>query len=792
MSARPVLEHEVILDIEGMTCASCVDRLERVLGRQPSVSEARVSLATRTAAVRCALPDPAPLIQAVEKAGYHARIHEPLSAAKDEIADYRRRLAVAAFCSFDVLVFSLVAAPGSNASALAAWLFATPVQFYGGWPFLKAAARAARQGVYTMDTLVAAGSLAAYGYSIGAVLGGAHHAYFDTAAMIVTLILLGRFLEATARAKAGDAARVLLERQAKEATLLEGGVERQVSIQDLRAGDVAVVLPGEKIPGDGRVRTGRSSVDLSLLTGESLPVDVGPGEEVVGASLNGQGRLEVELTRVGADTRFAQIVRLLEVTQASKAPIQRLADRIAAAFVPRILMLATGVFLLLAFFGSGGLGGALLRAAAVVLVACPCSLGLATPVAIMAGSGRAAELGILFKGGEVFEAARRIDTILIDKTGTLTEGAMSVSEIVPVGASSEEVLAFAAAVERGSEHPIARAVVEAAGRAGVEIPEATDYRAVPGAGIAALVAGSQVRVGRPEGLPPELEARAHELAARGLTAFAVWREGEPVGLIGVFDAVKEGAAEAVSRLRRWGWDVAVVSGDRRAAVEAVARAVGVDRAVAEVFPEGKIEEVRRLQAAGKRVAFVGDGVNDAPALAQADLGIALGTGADVAMEAGDVLIMGGDLRLVGHALELARRTFWVIAQNLSWGFAYNILMIPLTVAGRVTPTVAAGAMAGSSVTVVFNALRLLGYGPRRKKAAAVPAAVKLPKAIEPPSRALAIQALAPARAMQPEAPPAENSSVPPEAPPKLSRFAKEETRRIGSALGRLFEKQWEI
>jgi heavy metal translocating P-type ATPase len=713
-------------------------------------------------------------------------------AVKDEIRDYRRRLAVAAFCSFDVLVFSLAVAPGSRASTLAAWLFATPVQFYGGWPFLKAAARAARRGVYTMDTLVAAGSLAAYGYSVSAVVTGAHHAYFDTAAMIVTLILLGKFLEATARAKAGDAARVLLERQAKDATLLEGGTERSVAIQDLHVGHLVVVRPGEKVPADGRIRAGSSSVDLSLLTGESMPLDVGPGDEVVGASLNGHGRLEVELTRVGDDTRFAQIVRLLEVTQASKAPIQRLADRIAAAFVPRVLTLALGVFLLLSFFGSGGVGGALLRAAAVVLVACPCSLGLATPVAIMAGSGRAAELGILFKSGEVFEAARRIDTILIDKTGTLTEGSMSVSEIVPLNTTEGELLAFAAAVERGSEHPIASAVVKEAERAGVPVLEAVGHRAEPGVGIAAVVAGSKVRVGRPEGLPQELAARADELSARGLTVFAVWRDGEPMGLLGAFDAVKEGSAEAVSRLRRWGWDVAVVSGDRTAAVEAVARAVGVDRAVAEVFPQGKIDEVRRLQATGKRVAFVGDGVNDAPALAQADLGIALGTGTDVAMEAGHVLIMGGDLRLVGHSLELARRTFWVIAQNLTWGFAYNILMIPLTMAGKVSPTVAAGAMAGSSVTVVFNALRLLGYGPRRRKRAVASGAVDGPKAMEPPAPVLdSTSALAAAHAIEPEAQPAETSPTTQEAAPKLSRFAREEAKRVATALGRLFEKQWE-
>jgi Cu+-exporting ATPase len=780
----PAAEHEVLLDIEGMTCSSCVDRLERALGGQPTVTEARVSLASRMAVIRCTSSDPAPLVDAVEGAGYRARVRGAGDLqVDDELRDYRRRLAVAAFFTFDVLMFSLVVAPGSRGSLLAAWALATPVQFYAAWPFLRTAARAARDGTYTMDTLIAAGSLAAYAYSAGAVLAGGRHAYFDTGAMIVTLILLGKVLEAGARARAGDATRVLLRRQPRTATVLAGGAERSIAIEELAVGDRVVVRPGEQIPADGRVREGRSSVDLSMLTGESAPVDVGPGDEVVGASLNGPGRLEVELTGVGSDTRLAQIVRLLQATQASKAPIQRLADRIAAAFVPRVLGLALGVFLFVWIVGSRSLGEALLRAAAVVLVACPCSLGLATPAAIMAGSGRAAELGILFKGGEVFEAARGIDTVLIDKTGTLTAGSPVIKEIVPAGSSEEAVLAMAAAAERGSEHPNGVAVVRAAEERGVRVPEARGHRAEPGAGIEAVVGHRRVRVGRPDGLPPELADRAAQMSARGLTVFAVWLDDAPAGLLGASDALKDGAAEVVRGLRRWGWDVAVVSGDRRPTVEAIAREAGIDRVVAEVFPEGKVEEVRRLQAAGKRVAFVGDGVNDAPALAQADLGIALGSGTDVAIAAGQVLIMGGDLRLVAAALKLARMTFWVIAQNLAWAFGYNLLMIPLAVVGTVSPLVAAGAMAGSSVTVVANALRLRRF---RIAGQTDPGTVEPAEEDAPAARV----PVSPPREARPEmeAPPTPSRR---QHPVSQSGFVREETRRLVGALERLYFKRWE-
>jgi Cu+-exporting ATPase len=789
MSSLPTVEREVILDIEGMTCVSCVDRLERVLSRQPAVSEARVSLAARTAAVRCTLTDAAPLVAAVQKAGYQARLHDQPTSMSAEVRDYKRRLAVAAFCSFDVLVFSLVAAPGSRASVLVAWLLTTPVQFYSGWPFLRGALRAARRGTYTMDTLVSLGSLAAYLFSVGAMLTRAHHAYFDTSAMIITLILLGRVLEGTARMKAGNAARMLLERQPKQATRIERGREHLVPAEELKAGDRVVVRPGEYFPADGTVLSGSSTADLSMLTGESVPVDLGPGDDAVGASLNGHGRLVVELTGVGPDTRLAQIVRLLEITQASKAPIQRLADRIVAEFVPRVLFLSLVAFAYQLLLGSGGFEAAFLRAAAVLLVACPCSLGLATPVAIMAGSGRAAEMGILFKGGEVFEAARRIDTVLVDKTGTLTEGAMRLTELVAPDMAAEELLGLAAAAEGGSEHPIGRCVVQAAVERGVPIPPATDHRAEPGAGIEARVGAALVRVGRPAGLPERMAAKAQELAESGLTVFGVWRDEEAVGLLGARDTVKPGAADAVRRLRQWGWQVALVSGDRRAAVEAVARETGIDSVVAEVFPEGKVEEVRRLQQEGRRVAFVGDGINDAPALAQADVGIALGTGTDVAMEAGDVLIMGGDVTLVADALGLARRTFWVIAQNLGWAFAYNLLMIPLAVAGKVSPLVAAAAMAGSSVTVVGNALRLLRYAARR------------PAADSPSEEATILKLIVPDPAPEPIAGTevegegdAGGETPLPVAPgdQRLVTVAGEDARKIVRGLGRLFDQQWEI
>ena len=704
---------DITLDIEGMTCASCVNKVERALGAVDGVDAAAVNLATRTATVRASSSDLDPLLDAVRGVGYVARPHSLQRSPAGEAASYRRRLLLAAPLTLAILALTFIVPDWPPAMWLA-WALATPVQFYAGWPFLLHAGRAARHGNSTMDTLVALGSLAAYGYSAWAVLATAGDAavntahYFDTGAVIITLVLVGKMLEARARLSAGDASRALIERGAKEATVLEpDGRERKVPIGELLVGTRVLVRPGEKIPADGIVKEGSSWVDLSLLTGESVPVDVAPGDEVVGAAINGHGTLVVFVTKVGANTKLAEIVRLLEAAQGSKAPVQRTADRVAAIFVPVVMTIALLTFAGWAVFTDVGPGAALLHAVAVLLIACPCALGLATPAAIMAGTGRAAELGVLFKGGAVFETARAADTVLLDKTGTVTEGVMAVVEVVPAnGLDADGALALAAAVEARSEHPIGRAVVEAAREKVLRVPEASGHTALPGAGMLAFVGGDEVRVGRPEGLPPALRDEAHRLATAGNTPFAIWREGIPFGLIALADRIKPEAAEAVARVGALGLRVGMVTGDRRATADAIAEQVGIHQVHAEVFPDGKVLEVERLRDEGRHVVFVGDGLNDAPALAAADVGIAMGTGTDVALAAADVNLLGGSLISVALALELARRTYRIIAQNLFWAFAYNVVMIPLAVFGVLDPMWAAGAMALSSVTVVVNALRL--------------------------------------------------------------------------------------
>ncbi len=733
-------ERELVLDIEGMTCASCVTKVEKALGGVQGVGEASVNLATRTATVRTTGEALEPLMDAVRSVGYGARPHSDERSPAEEVLAYRRRLVVAVPLTLAVLALTFLV-PDAPGAMWWAWALATPVQFYAGWPFLVHAARAARHRTTTMDTLVAMGSLAAYGYSVWAVLDSTRNDamamaaepvahYFDTGAVIITLILVGKLLEARARMTAGDASRSLLERAAKEATILgPDGEERTVPIEDLHPGMRAVVRPGEKIPADGVVKEGTSWVDLSLLTGESVPVDVGPGDEVVGAAINGHGRLLVFITKVGANTKLSEIVRLLQSAQGSKAPVQRLADRISAVFVPIVIGIAAATFVGWSLFTDQGTGTALLHAVAVLLIACPCALGLATPAAIMAGTGRAAEIGVLFKGGAVFEVARAADIVLLDKTGTVTEGQMTLAAVNPANGLTEDgALALAAAAEAGSEHPIARAVVEGARARGLTVPEATDHRVEPGAGAVAVLDGEEVRVGRPEALPAPLEREAASMAGRGLTPFAVWRDGIPFGLVAVADRIKPEAAGAIARLHALGLEVAMVTGDRQATAEAIATQVGIDSVSAEVFPEGKVDEVRRLREAGRTVVFAGDGLNDAPALAAADVGIAMGTGTDVALAAADVNLLGGSLSSVADALELARRTFRIIAQNLFWAFAYNVVMIPLAVFGVLNPMWAAAAMALSSVTVVANALRLRRFG-RDRTGGAPPAEVEAPAAV---------------------------------------------------------------
>jgi heavy metal translocating P-type ATPase len=703
---------ELVLDIEGMTCASCVTKVEHALSSVPAIEEASVNLTTRTAVVRPAA-DVGALTEAVRRAGYGASLHDHAAGPADrEARAYRWRLVLAVVLTVPILALAFLV-PEAAWSRNLAWVLTTPVVFVAGWPFLRVAARAARYRTTTMDTLIALGSLTAYGYSVWSSLSGRMGHYFDTAAVVVTLILAGKVLEARARGVAGDAARILRERGAKEATVLIDGEERIVPVVAVRPGDRVVVRPGEKIPADGLVKEGRSWVDLSLLTGESVPVDVGPGDEVVGAAINGHGRLVVFVTRTGTHARLAEIGRLLEHAQGSKAPIQRLADRVSAVFVPAVLVLAA--LTLAGWLAAGAtVSTALLHATAVVLIACPCALGLATPAAITAGAGRAAELGALVADAEVFERANRSDTVLMDKTGTVTEGVMTLSRIVPAqgGGSEDEVLGVAAAVEAGSEHPIATAVLRGARERGVAVPPAEDHHITPGAGAEAVVGGRRVSVGRRGTLPAELEEVAADLTRSGLTTFAVRDEGDVLGLIAVEDTVKPGAAEAVARLRSMGFRVAMVTGDNRTTAEAIAGRVGIDEVLADALPEDKVEKVSRLRGEGRRVVFVGDGLNDAPALALADVGMAMGTGTDVALAAANISVLGGDVRLVPDVLALARRTYRVIGQNLVWAFGYNVVMIPLAVAGILTPAWAAGAMAASSLSVVLNALRLRRFPAR--------------------------------------------------------------------------------
>ena len=757
----------VDLQITGMHCASCVTRVEQALGAVPGVRGASVNLATERASVTLSIPlAPEQLAEAVRRAGYGARpVSGPVadaSAEREREAERRaltRRFAVAAALSVPVVVLgNLGMLPGLRAIPMAAqnWiqlLFATPVQLWAGWPFVRGSWIALRRRTADMNLLVGVGTLTAYLYSLAATAapgwvrgtGQEAHVYFDTAAVIVTLILLGRMLESRARASTSQAMRRLLDlrpRTARRVAALgregdPGGVE-EIPLDRVVPGDVLLVRPGEKVPVDGVVLDGRSSVDASMLTGESLPVDVGPGERVTGATLNQSGAFRMRAERVGADSMLMQIVRLVQQAQASKAEVARLADRVAAVFVPVVLSIAIAACVLWFDFGpEPRVSGALLKLVAVLIIACPCALGLATPTALIVGTGRGAELGVLIRGADALESADGIRAVVFDKTGTLTRGRPALTDVRPApGVEESRLLALAAAVEQRSEHPLAEAVVRGARERGLGLSEPEDFSAVAGRGVVALLAGRTIAVGSAAWLAGQgvdlaaLEPERARLEDAGRTVFAVAENGAPLGLLAVADTLKPGAREAVATLERAGFEVWMITGDNARTARAIARDAGIapQRVLAQVLPGEKSAKLAALQAAGTRVAMVGDGINDAPALARADLGIAMGGGTDIAMEASGITLVRGDLAGVPVALRLARRTMQVIRQNLFWAFVYNTLGIPVAAGalylllreggpvgplfgwqGTLHPMLASLAMAFSSVSVVTSSLRLRGF-----------------------------------------------------------------------------------
>ncbi|MDO3411302.1 heavy metal translocating P-type ATPase [Saccharibacillus sp. CPCC 101409] len=738
-------------DITGMTCAACSARIEKGLSRMPGILNANVNLALETAHVEYSpgAVEPGDIMRKVQQLGYGAKLKQE-GQSRDRGGEERKRvvkLTIAALLSLPLLwamaghfsFTSFVYVPELLMNPWFQLALATPVQLVIGWQFYVGAYKALRSASANMDVLVALGTSAAFFYSLyltirwaadGGSAGGmdgmpgmAGHGmpelYFETSAVLITLILVGKWFEARAKGRSSEAIRSLMGLQAKRAIVVKDGAELEVAVEEVSPGDIVRVRPGEKIPVDGVVTEGRSSVDESMLTGESLPVDKEPGSAVTGATINKNGALLMRATKVGRDTALAQIVRVVEEAQGSKAPIQRLADVISGIFVPIVVGIAAITFLVW-YFGvqPGAFSEALEKAIAVLVIACPCALGLATPTSIMAGSGRAAEFGILFKGGEHLEAAQRIDTVVLDKTGTVTKGKPELTDAVAYsdgdGFAEADLLALVGAAESASEHPLAEALVRGAGERGIELPQAEGFESLPGYGICAVVNGAEVLVGTRRLLQERgIDASAaladmERLESEGKTAMLAAANGRLAGVVAVADTLKESSPQAIRRLRDMGLNVVMMTGDNLATARAIAAQAGIDPSDvrAEVLPEGKAEEVRKLQESGCKVAMVGDGINDAPALATADTGMAIGTGTDVAMEAADITLMRGDLNGIADAILMSRRTMRNIRQNLFWALAYNVIGIPIAAAGFLAPWLAGAAMAFSSVSVVLNALRL--------------------------------------------------------------------------------------
>lgn len=719
---------KVELAIQGMTCAACATRIEKGLSKMSGVSSANVNLAMERGTIQFS-PDTvsvADLIKKVQDIGYQARsLHdgqtESSNHREDEIKKQWNRFVISAILSFPLLWAMLAhfmdtsIVPSFLLNPWVQFALAAPVQFWIGWQFYQGSYKSLKNGSANMDVLIALGTSAAFVFSIVQTLRGFEtDLYFEVSANLITLIVLGKFLEAKAKGKASEAIKALMGLQAKTALVIRNGIEQEISIEEVIIGDHILVRPGEKIPVDGKVIEGHSAVDESMLTGESIPVDKEPGADLIGATINKNGSLKMEATKVGKETALAQIVKVVEEAQGSKAPIQRLADKISGIFVPIVIGIAIITFLVWYFIvDKGNFAHALINFTAVLVIACPCALGLATPTSIMVGTGRGAGMGILFKGGEHLENTHKLNLVVLDKTGTITKGEPELTDVIPTaGMSAEELLQYTASLEKSSEHPLAQAIVEGARNKQIDVLDSSSFNAIPGYGIEGSVNGKKMWIGtrklmQQQGIEIEsILTMMEELEDNGKTAMLVAIDGQLAGMIAVADQVKESSKDAISRLKEMGLKVVMITGDNSRTANAIGRQVGVDEIRAEVLPQDKAKEVEKYQNEGFKVGMVGDGINDAPALAVADVGMAIGTGTDVAMEAADITLMRGDLMSIADAIKLSKLTMRNIRQNLFWAFFYNSVGIPIAAIGLLAPWVAGAAMAFSSVSVVSNSMRL--------------------------------------------------------------------------------------